>query len=458
MLRTRFDLDQAAIPTSYYNIQADLPEPLPPIIHPGRMDAIVPDDLAPLFPMELIRQEVSQEREIPIPDDVREAYAMYRPTPFIRAIHLEKYLGTPAKIYFKHEGVSPAGSHKLNTAIPQAYYNKIEGTRKLVTETGAEQWGSALSLACNRFDLECKVFMVKASFKQKPYRKSMIKTWGGSIVSSPSFETNAGRSVLETDPDSSGSLGIAISEAVEEAVQKDDTRYSLGSVLNHVLMHQTVIGKETKLQMELAGVKPDVLIACVGGGSNFGGFVFPFMKDKIEGKSDTKIIAVEPKAAPSLTKGKYLYDFGDSAQMTPLMKMYTLGHSFIPAAIHAGGLRYHGMAPLICHLYDLGLIEATSVYQEDIFKAGILFSRTEGIVPAPESSHAIAKVIDEALKCKITGEEKVIVFDLSGHGHFDMQAYEDYLEGNLVDYEVAVSDVEESTKGLPEIERELVAG
>ncbi len=435
MERTKYQLPENEIPSAYYNIAADLPEPLAPVIHPATKQPIGPDDLAPLFPMSLIEQEVSTEREIEIPEPVRDAYRLYRPTPLIRALRLERALDTPAKIYFKHEGVSPAGSHKPNTAIAQAFYNKQAGVKRLSTETGAGQWGSALALAGSMFGLEISVYMVKASFTQKPYRKSMMETWGASVLASPSDRTNAGRKVLAEMPDSPGSLGIAISEAVEEAATRDDTNYALGSVLNHVLLHQTVIGLETKKQLELAGDAPDIMIACVGGGSNFGGFAFPFIADKIHGKSSTRFIAVEPEAAPSLTRGEYTYDFGDTAMSTPLMKMHTLGHDFIPEPIHAGGLRYHGMAPLICHLYDLGLMEAVAVHQKPVFEAAVLFARTEGILPAPESSHAIRVAVDEALKCKESGEAKTIVFDLSGHGHFDLSAYDAYNANTLTDTE-----------------------
>jgi tryptophan synthase beta chain len=377
---------------------------------------------------------------------------MYRPTPFIRAVHLEKHLDTPAKIFFKYEGVSPAGSHKPNTAIAQAFYNKAQGVKRLTTETGAGQWGSALSFATNLFGLECMVYMVRASFDQKPYRKSMIRTWGGNIVASPSDTTSAGQAILAKTPDSPGSLGIAISEAVEDCVKREDTKYSLGSVLNHVMMHQTVIGQEVFKQVELAGISPDIMIACAGGGSNFAGFTFPFIREKIRGNLSTRIIAVEPSAAPSLTKGSYVYDFGDTACTTPLIKMYTLGHSFIPAPIHSGGLRYHGMSPLVCHLYDLGFLEAVALNQRKIFDAAVIFARTEGIIPAPEPSHVIAQVIDEALACKKSGESKVIVFHLCGHGHFDMAAYEDHISGKLVDYELPIVEVENALAELPNIE------
>lgn len=447
----KIQLSEQDLPKQFYNIQADLPSPLPQVINPGTGQPIGPDDLAPLFPMELIGQEVSQERYIDIPEEVREVYRMWRPTPLIRAVRLEKALQTPAKIYYKYEGTSPAGSHKPNTAVPQAYYNKVAGIKRLTTETGAGQWGSALSFAANLFDLELEVYMVKASYEQKPYRKSMIQTWGGEVFPSPSDRTQAGRNILATHPASPGSLGIAISEAVERAATQGDTNYALGSVLNHVLMHQTVIGQETKQAFETIGVEPDILVACVGGGSNFGGFVFPFLEDKLKGRSDMRVVAVEPTAAPSLTRGQYVYDFGDTAQTTPLMKMYTLGHSFIPAPIHAGGLRYHGMAPLICHLYDLGYIEARALPQTEVFQAAVLFARTEGIVPAPEPSHAIRAAIDEAVKCRESGEEKVIAFDLCGHGHFDMAAYDAYLSGRLEDYEYPSDEVGKALSLLPKV-------
>ncbi|MBI2323798.1 MAG: TrpB-like pyridoxal phosphate-dependent enzyme [Chloroflexi bacterium] len=448
----KFLLDEKDLPTHWYNIQADLPAPLPPIIHPGTGQPIGPQDLAPLFPMELIKQEVSRERWIEIPEPVREVYRMWRPTPLVRAVGLERVLKTPARIYYKWEGVSPPGSHKPNTAVAQAYYNKQEGVRRLATETGAGQWGSALAFACGLFDLECKVYMVRVSYEQKPYRRVMMETWGASVVPSPSRDTNAGRAVLAKDPESPGSLGIAISEAVEDAATRDDTKYSLGSVLSHVLMHQTVIGLEAKKQLELAGERADVLVGCIGGGSNFSGFAFPFVGDKLTGKAPgLRVIAVEPTAAPSLTRGLYVYDFGDTAQTTPLMKMYTLGHGFIPAPIHAGGLRYHGMAPLVCALYDGKVIEAVAVPQNPTFEAAVTFARAEGHLPAPESAHAIRVVIDEALRCRDSGERKTIVFNLSGHGHFDLGAYERYLAGRLEDYEYPAEKVRAALEGLPKI-------
>jgi tryptophan synthase beta chain len=447
---TRFLLGESDIPARWYNVQADLPEPLPPVIHPGTGNPIGPDDLAPLFAMELIGQEVSQDRWIDVPDEVREIYRLWRPTPYVRARRLEATLDTPARIYYKYEGVSPVGSHKANTAVPQAFYNKREGVRGLTTETGAGQWGSALAMACRFFDLPCEVFMVKVSYEQKPYRRSLMQTFGATVTPSPSDETSAGRAVLAEHPDSPGSLGIAISEAVETAATSGGAKkYALGSVLNHVLMHQTVIGEETLLQLELAGDYPDLVVGCVGGGSNFGGFALPFVRENLTGGRSTQIVAVEPAAAPSLTKGRYVYDFGDTAQTTPLIKMYTLGHSFVPAPVHAGGLRYHGMAPIVCHLYDLGLVEARAVSQNPVFEAAVTFARAEGIVPAPEPAHAIRLVIDEALACKESGEEKTIAFNLCGHGHFDMAAYDEYLAERLPDFEYAQEDVERALAELP---------
>jgi len=422
-------LDEGDIPKSWYNILSDLPEPLPPPLHPAAKEPISPDDLAPLFPRELIMQEVSQERWIRIPEEVRDVYKTYRPTPLIRATRLEEYLKTPARIYYKYEGVSPPGSHKPNTAIPQAFYNMKEGVERLTTETGAGQWGSALCYATALFGMKCTVYMVRVSYNQKPYRRILMETWGGEVIPSPSNRTESGKKVLEADPDSPGSLGIAISEAVEDAAKNEDTKYSLGSVLNHVLLHQTVIGLEAMKQMEIAEDEPDIVVGCVGGGSNFAGLAYPFIG---LGK-DVKAIAVEPVACPTLTAGRYEYDFGDNAGLTPLLKMYTLGHDFVPPPIHAGGLRYHGDAPSLCLLYKHGLIEARAVKQVPTFDAGMIFARTEGIVPAPESNHAIRVVIDEALKAKENNEEKVILFNLSGHGYFDLAAYDDYLNDRLAD-------------------------
>ncbi len=454
MQQTKIVLPESELPRQWYNILADLPKPMPPVLHPGTKKPIGPEDLAPLFPMELIKQEVSTERWIDIPDEILDIYRLWRPSPLYRAYRLEKMLDTPAKIYYKYEGVSPAGSHKPNTAIAQAYYNKKEGVKRITTETGAGQWGSALSLACNFFDIECKVYMVKISYFQKPYRKSMIRAWGATIVPSPSPHTNAGRKVLERDPDSPGSLGIAISEAVEDAVTRDDTKYSLGSVLNHVLLHQTVIGLEAKKQLELAGDYPDVVIGCVGGGSNFGGIALPFIKDKIEGKK-LRAVAVEPASCPTLTKGPYTYDFGDEAQMTPLMAMYTLGHNFMPPPIHAGGLRYHGMAPIVSHLVREKYVEAVAYKQLEIFESGVLFSRAEGIIPAPESTHAIHAAIVEARKAKESGAPTTILFNLSGHGHFDMASYDAYFDGKLEDHALPEEEIKralEVTKSYPKID------
>ena len=429
----RFVLSEDQLPTHYVNIAADLPVPLPPPLHPGTREPIGPEMLAPLFPMALILQEVSPEPEIEIPEEVREAYRIYRPTPLQRALGLERALGTPAHIYFKNESVSPAGSHKLNTALPQAFYNREEGIRKLATETGAGQWGSALAIAGAMFGLDVEVFMVRVSFDQKPYRRSFIQSFGADVVASPSERTNAGRAILAEDPDSTGSLGIAISEAVEVAATHDDVKYSLGSVLNHVLLHQTVIGQEAMAQMEMAGETPDVVIGCAGGGSNFSGIAFPFLRERLRGTSSTRFLAVEPASCPSLTQGEYRYDFGDTAGTTPLLKMHTLGNDFRPAPIHAGGLRYHGMAPMVSHLYDLGFLEARAYRQTECFDAALQFARTEGIIPAPESSHAIRAAIDEAIEAREAGEERVILFNLSGHGLFDMAAYDAYLAGELVD-------------------------
>ena len=428
-------LDQSKMPTHYYNIMADIPVPMEPPLHPGTKEPAGHQDLAAIFPMELIMQEVSQERFIEIPDEVRDLYRLSRPTPLIRAAMLEQVLDTPAKIYFKYEGANPTGSHKTNTSYAQAYYNKKAGIKKLVTETGAGQWGSALAMACKHFDMECEVFMVKVSYNQKPYRKTFMKLFGAEVHASPSTLTNAGRNVLSNDPDSPGSLGIAISEAIEIAVQRDDTNYSLGSVLNHVMLHQTIIGEETRLQMEMIDEYPDIVIGCAGGGSNFAGLSFPFLRDKLTGvKKNLEVIAVEPASCPSLTKGKYEYDFGDEAGMTPLLKMYTLGHTFIPPKIHAGGLRYHGMAPTVSLLYNIGAISANAYEQLDVFNAAQLFAQTEGIVPAPESSHAIKEAIVQARRCKETGEAKTILFNLSGHGFLDLGSYEMFLENQLENY------------------------
>ncbi|MFO8011504.1 MAG: TrpB-like pyridoxal phosphate-dependent enzyme [Dehalococcoidia bacterium] len=452
MERTQYFLDEKDMPTQWYNILPDLPEPLPDVLHPATGKPVTPDDLAPLFPMGLIMQEFSPERYIDIPEEVQAIYKTWRPTTLHRAYRLEKALDTPAKIYYKYEGTSPGGSHKPNTAIAQAYYNKIEGTKRISTETGAGQWGSSLSLAGAFFDIEIKVYMVGVSYYQKPYRRIMMEAWGANCVPSPSQDTKTGRDMLAKDPDCPGSLGLAISEAIEDAVSRDDTHYSLGSVLNHVLLHQTIIGQETQKQMEMADDYPDVIVGCIGGGSNFAGMFLPFVKEKIEGKRpDLRIVNVEPASCPTLTKGPYAYDFGDVTGLTPLLKMYTLGHGFIPPPVHAGGLRYHGMAPIICHLYSLGLLEAQAAQQLDTFAAGIQFARTEGILSAPETMHAIKVTIDEALKCKETGEAKTILLAHSGHGHVDMAAYEAYLSGKLENYEYPEELVRQALENLPKV-------
>ena len=453
MEQVKYILDEKEIPQYWYNIQADLPEPLPPSLHPVTKKPLMPEDLAPLFPMELIKQEVSTQRYIEIPDEVRSIYRLWRPTTLFRARRLEKALETPAKIYYKYEGSSPPGSHKINTAVAQAYYNKKEGINRITTETGAGQWGSALAFAGACFDIEIKVYMVKISYQQKPYRRVMMQVWGADCIPSPSEQTKVGREILLKDPDCPGSLGLAISEAVEEAVSREDTHYSLGSVLNHVLLHQTVIGQETKKTLEKIGEYPDIIIGCVGGGSNFAGMFLPFIKDKIDGvHPDLRIINVEPASCPTLTKGPYRYDFGDEAGMTPLMKMYTLGHGFIPPPVHAGGLRYHGMAPIICHLLNLGLVEARAEQQLGTFKAGVDFARSEGIISAPEADHAIRATIDEAIKCRESGEAKTILLALSGHGHVDMAAYQAYFEGKLKDHEYSLEKIEESLRDVPKVE------
>jgi tryptophan synthase beta chain len=451
--RTKFLLDEDRIPKAWYNIVADLPAhvvPSPPL-HPGTMQPIGPADLAPLFPMALILQEVSTDREIEIPEPVRDAYQLYRPSPLYRAHRLEQALDTPAHIYYKYEGVSPAGSHKPNTALPQAFFNKQEGVKRLATETGAGQWGSALAFAGAVFGLEVKVYMVRASYDQKPYRRMLMETYGASVVASPSPDTNYGRRVLAATPDSDGSLGIAISEAVEDAATRDDTKYALGSVLNHVMLHQTVIGLEAQQQMALTGERPDVIIACAGGGSNFAGLTFPFVGENLRGEASYRVIAAEPEAAPSLTRGVYAYDFGDTGKMAPIVKMHTLGSGFMPEPIHAGGLRYHGMSPLVSLLKEHGLIEARSVHQVACFQAGVQFARAEGILPAPESTHAIRVAVDEALAAREAGESKVILFNLSGHGHFDLSSYERYLHGALEDYEYPADRVAEALAGLPQV-------
>ena len=446
-------LSEQDIPKQWYNIAADMPNQPPPFLHPGTGQPIGPDDLTPLFPMGLIMQEVSQDRFIDIPEPVLEALQIWRPSPLIRATRLEKELNTPAKIYYKYEGVSPTGSHKPNSAVAQAYYNKAEGVMRLATETGAGQWGSSLAFAGSIFGQEVKVYMVRISFDQKPYRKALMQTYGAEIVASPSSDTNAGRAILEKTPDTPGSLGIAISEAVEDAATRDDTRYALGSVLNHVLLHQTVIGQEAMKQMEIVGDSPDIIIGCVGGGCNYAGLAFPFMRDKINGK-DIRFVATEPASCPTLTKGEFRYDFGDTAQLTPLSPMYTLGHQFVPPPIHAGGLRYHGDAPLLCQLVKDGLVEAEAYGQIDCFESAITFAKTEGIVPAPESSHAVHGAVKHAVQAREAGEQKVILFNLSGHGYFDKSAYTQFLSGSLEDHAMTNDEVAESLKaleGLPTI-------
>ncbi|MFH1241474.1 MAG: TrpB-like pyridoxal phosphate-dependent enzyme [Pseudomonadota bacterium] len=440
-------LPESELPRQWYNVLPDLPTPLEPPLHPGTGQPVGPDDLAPIFPMALILQEVSQERFIDIPEEVLKKYLLWRPTPLYRAYSLEKYLDTPAKIYFKNEGVSPAGSHKPNTALPQAYYNKVAGTKRLTTETGAGQWGSALAFSCALFGLECKVFMVKISYNQKPYRRIMMETWGANCVPSPSTETKAGQKILEQNPDSPGSLGIAISEAVEAAVTGENSKYCLGSVLNHVLLHQTVNGLECQKQMAIAGDYPDVIIGCAGGGSNFAGHALPFVRDKINGK-DIDIIAVEPTSCPTMTRGPFAYDFGDTVQMTPFLPMHTLGHSFIPEPIHAGGLRYHGMAPIVSQLVMSNIVRPVAVPQLETFQAGITFARTEGFISAPETNHAVAVVIREAIKAKEEAKEKVILFNWSGHGLVDMAAYEAYLNGKLVDHALPEDEIERALKDI----------
>ena len=449
--RTKFLLDESEQPTQWYNLLADLPTPPPPVLHPGTLQPVGPDDLASLFPMELIGQEVTTERHVDIPGAVLDVYRLWRPSPLFRAHRLERALDTPAHIYYKYEGVSPAGSHKPNTAVPQAYYNKQAGIRRLTTETGAGQWGTALAFACAQFGLDCEIWQVRASYDQKPYRKIMIETFGGVIHPSPSTLTEAGRRILAEHPDSTGSLGIAISEAVEVAAQSADTNYALGSVLNHVLLHQTVIGEEALLQLAMAGETPDVIVGCTGGGSNFGGLAFPFLREKLAGRMSPVIRAVEPAACPSLTRGVYAYDFGDTAGMTPLMKMHTLGHDFVPDPIHAGGLRYHGMSPLISHLVEEKLIEAVAKSQRECFAAGLQFARTEGIVPAPEPTHAIAAAVEEALRCKASGERKVILTALCGHGHLDLAAYDAYLSGEMQDRDLDDAAIEAAIAALPPV-------
>ena len=438
------------IPTAWYNLQADLPKPLPPVLHPGTRQPIGPEDLAPIFAMELIKQEVSQERWIEIPSEVRDVLAIWRPTPLVRATNLERALRTPARIYYKDESHSPPGSHKPNTAVAQAYYNKKEGINRLTTETGAGQWGSALSFACKMFDIECNVYMVKVSYEQKPYRRSMMHIWGGHVTPSPSDQTNAGRQVLAADPDCPGSLGIAISEAVEAAVSREDTKYTLGSVLNHVMLHQSIIGLETQKQFEAIGDSPDVVVGCCGGGSNFAGLAFPYIPQKLKGK-DIRFVGAEPHSCPTMSRGQYRYDFGDTTMLTPLIKMFTLGHSFVPPGIHAGGLRYHGMAAMVSFATELGLIEAEAFHQLECFEAAQLFAATEGTIPAPETSHAIRATIREAERCREEGKEECIVFSFSGHGLCDLAAYDKYFSGALEDYAYPQEKIEAAIAELPDI-------
>ncbi len=450
--KVRFNLPDTDLPKFWYNVLADAPVSLPPVLHPGTKEPVTPDFLSALFPMEIIQQEVTTERYIEIPQEVREAYKLYRPTPLLRARRLEKALDTPAHIYYKYEGVSPSGSHKTNSALAQAFYNKIAGTRALTTETGAGQWGSALSMACAFFNIDLEVYMVKVSYQQKPYRRFLMETYGAQVFASPTDRTQAGRSVLARDPASPGSLGIAISEAAEVAATSNGKKkYALGSVLNHVLLHQTIIGEEALKQMDMAGEYPDIVIGCVGGGSNFSGIAYPFLRENLKDGRKTRLLAVEPAAAPSLTRGAYAFDYGDAAQLAPIVKMHTLGHSFIPPSIHAGGLRYHGMAPSLSALYDAGLIEAVAVSQIATFEAAVLFARSEGLLPAPESAHAIRQAIDEALEAKRTGEKKVILFNLSGHGNFDLTAYDAYNNGQLEDSVLPESTIQAIGERLPQV-------
>ena len=448
----KYVLDEGRLPKSWYNIVSDLPNPPAPVLHPGTKKPIGPDDLAPLFPMESIQQEVSAEREIEIPEPVRDIYRQWRPTPLFRARRLERALDTPARIYYKYEGVSPAGSHKPNTAVAQAFYNQQAGVKRIATETGAGQWGSSLAFAGALFGIDVQVFMVRCSFNQKPYRRALMETWGARCVPSPSPETASGRAALEQRPDHPGSLGLAISEAVEVAAQREDTKYALGSVLNHVLLHQTVVGIESMAQLEMAGDYPDIVVGCTGGGSNFAGIAFPFIGAQLRGGKKVRVVAVEPAACPSLTRGQYAYDFGDTAHLTPLVLMHTLGSTFTPPSFHAGGLRYHGMAPLVSHVKDLGLIEATAYHQTACFAAGVQFARTEGILPAPEANHAVRGAIDEALRCKKEGVSRAILFNLCGHGHFDMQAYIDYNAGKLSDQDYDHQELALALAGLPKVD------
>ncbi|MBL8838748.1 MAG: TrpB-like pyridoxal phosphate-dependent enzyme [Alphaproteobacteria bacterium] len=450
----KYVLSEADMPKVWYNIMADLPRPMPPVLHPGTGKPVGPADLAPLFPMEIIKQEVATEREIAIPEPVRDIYRQWRPSPLYRARRLERALDTPARIYYKYEGVSPAGSHKPNTAVPQAFYNKQEGVKRITTETGAGQWGSSLAFAGALFGIQVDVYMVKVSYNQKPYRRALMETYGARCVASPSEETQSGRAVLAQNPNSTGSLGIAISEAVEMAAQRDDTKYALGSVLNHVLMHQSIIGLETMKQLEQSGDDPDIIVGCTGGGSNFAGIAFPFLGQQLRGGRTRRIVAVEPAACPSLTRGKYAYDFGDTGHLTPLVKMHTLGSTFVPPGFHAGGLRYHGMAPQVSFLKELGLLEAVAYKQTEVFAAGVMFARAEGILPAPEANHAVKGAIEEALKAKAEGKAKVILFNLCGHGHFDMQAYIDYFGGKLKDLDYDEAELAMALAGLPSVAAE----
>ncbi len=447
----KYLLDETRIPKAWYNIQADLPKPAPAVLHPATHQPVGPDDLAPLFPMELILQEVTLEREVPIPEPVRDVYRQWRPAPLYRARRLERALQTPARIYYKYEGVSPAGSHKPNTAVAQAFYNREAGVKRLITETGAGQWGSSLAFAGALYGLEVQVFMVRVSYNQKPYRRALMETYGARCVASPSNETASGRAILAKDPEHRGSLGIAISEAVEIAAQRDDTKYALGSVLNHVLLHQTVIGLEALEQLEMANDYPDVIVGCTGGGSNFAGIAFPFIGAQLRGGRKVRVVAIEPSACPSLTRGTYAYDFGDTAHLTPLTKMHTLGSTFTPPGFHAGGLRYHGMAPLVSHLKELGLIEARAYDQTKVFEAGVRFARAEGILPAPEANHAVKGAIDEAIRCREEGVSRAILFNLCGHGHFDMQAYMDYFAGRLEDRQYEEAELAMALAGLPSV-------
>ncbi len=447
----KYTLDEARIPKVWYNLVADLPTPPPPVLHPGTMQPVGPADLAPLFPISLIMQEVTTDREVEIPDPVRDVYRQWRPSPLFRARRLEKALQTPARIYYKYEGVSPAGSHKPNTAVPQAFYNREAGVKKIATETGAGQWGSSLAFAGALFGIEVQVFMVRVSYNQKPYRRALMESYGARCIASPSMETNFGRALLAKSPDNNGSLGIAISEAVEVAATRDDTKYALGSVLNHVLLHQTIVGQEAIEQLALADDYPDVIVGCTGGGSNFAGIAFPFLGVQLRGGRKVRVIAVEPAACPSLTRGRYAYDFGDTAHMTPLTKMHTLGSTFMPPGFHAGGLRYHGMAPLVSHVKELGLIEARAYHQTQCFDAGVFFARNEGILPAPEANHAVKGAIDEALRCKEEGVSRAILFNLCGHGHFDMQSYMDYFAGKLTDQNYDENELAMALAGLPSV-------